>query len=269
MAKRAVIGPIAYQRANVKGQFRVKSRINPKSLEAINKYLSEIIIDFSTNVPTDIVVEAIETIYKKNVIALCPSPVEERKYRFGAYAKFDPTRFNYDTPVGRGMPLLNAIKQEHARVTRQSGKSGVFQVGFGDVARMNRKTIFSWLFRKRGSKTPVYITQWLSPENNNTVQMFEWGGLWEIEPRSWLGSHRLHPWQGQPVVRKNGQDVSGLSMIPKMIKPRYMFTNGLNISRNAIMQYITDGLKQYIKNVGTGRKWGIKVTSGAQGFEEW
>ena len=152
----------------------------------------------------------IDETLKSSVTSYCPSAEEEAsQLSFGITGEGSSlgipqgNRFLRSEDGGSGIPVMDAIKQDVPK-SISDGYS------FGNVARLNDKTVFSW---KRGSGQMLST----KPFNGNYLMALENGGTWEVVPRDDrpAGDQWLNP-EGNILTKS----------MTKTLQPRQMFFKG-------------------------------------------
>jgi len=201
--------------------------------------------------------------YKKAVIARTPDPELERKIRFGPFSYKDDTRYSQKRNRGE-YPLREAIAMEPIQIdhlaTSEGAKQYIARAKFGNVKRINKRTNFRWVHKKRVPGRPGmsagYEWRAMDPNKIDTLEKFEYGGTWDIVPRDPKGA--LHPWRGDQITftpswREKTAKMSpekryGYKHILKQVYPRRMFTEAVNDAKRQITSALTMHLKTYLSN---------------------
>lgn len=129
--------------------------------------------------------------------------------------------------AGTMVPVREAIVTDPILVERLSGN--MVWASTGVPERINARTAFWWMTRRRGVQGPSY------PYENRWLEALEEGGAWDVVPRGdWL----LEPEPGVTATRMH-----------KTVSPRHMYTRARVQHRAAARAAIIGAVRARVRSV--------------------
>ena len=224
-----------------------------KEKEDLTGYFTKLLMDFNLKFNLRTAIGAMR-LYKDEVVKRTPEPKLEKYIRYGPYVQ-DPTRYkqyrskgeySLQEAIGRENPVLESGRTEY-------GKAYVVTAQFGNIKRINARTNFHWIHKKRDKRRPGamlgYEQRSLDKDAIDTLQKFEFGGTWTIKPRT--PGERLHPIIGRQITySEHWREIGGKQKILKEVRPRHMFSGAVSSAKRQIESYIRQSMTKYLSTAG-------------------
>jgi hypothetical protein len=235
-----------------------------KEKEDLEGYFAKLLMDFNLKFNMRTAIGAMR-LYKDEVIKRTPEPKLERFIRYGPYVQ-DPTRYkqyrskgeySLQEAIGREDPVIETGKVTYPGIPGATpttyGKAYVITAQFGNIKRINARTNFHWIHKKRDKRRPGamlgYEQRSLNKDEIDTLQKFEFGGTWTIKPRN--PGERLHPIIGRQITySEHWREIGGERKIIKEVRPRHMFSGAVSSAKRQIESYIRQSMASYLSTAG-------------------